>query len=194
MKEDRQALREQYKALTGKNAFNGWSVEELKERIKKYSPEQAKELEKIRENPNYTKYKELPPPVVEHLEKTFGAWLNYMEVGMEWKKAFGGYAMYIKVPKEFSTEWRTQKIARYDNKTMRQAKDEEGNPVMVEVTTPDIRWKSLRDHAEAISWINLVKENILKKAYSAGLQLPNTNTKLDDTKQTLEEYKKATHA
>jgi len=193
MDEERKVLREQWKDLSGKNAFPGWSVEELKAKIEAYDPEQAKELQLTREKPNYHKYRELPPPIKEHLERTFGAWLDHMEIGQEWKKDFGGYAIYIKVPEKFSTEWKRSKQTQYDNAIRGVKVDKEGKPVMKDILVEDIRWKSLVNLAETIKWLNLVKENIINKAYSAGIQLPNTATALDETKQTAEAYKQSIH-
>lgn len=192
-KKERNVLRDQYDTLTGKNHFPGWSSEQLKDKIEKYAPEQAKELEKNRDKPNYHKYRELPPPIKDHLEKTFGAWLDHIEVGQEWKKDFGGYAMYIKVPEQFSTEWKTHKVRTYDNRTRTTAKDKQGNPIMNEFTEPDVRWKSLADLSSAVAWLNMVKDNIINTAYRSGLQLPNTATTLEETKQTVEAYKASIH-
>lgn len=193
MNDERPLLREQYETLIGKKPFPGWSVEKLKVKMKAYSPEQADELEKTRDKPNYHKYRELPPPIKEHLEKTFGAWLDYIEIGQEWKKDFGGYAIYIKVPEQFSTEWKKSKVTRYDNKTRNVAKDSSGNNVVDEIVVEDIRWKSLINLADTIKWLNLVKDNIINKAYSAGLQLPNTATALEETRQTAESYRQSIH-
>ena len=133
---------------------------------------------------DFTKYKALPPPIVEHLEKTFGNWLNYFDIGQVYKQDFGGYGIYITVPKQFSTEWTTATVTIYDNDNRTKLREET-------VDVPDTRWKSLVDLAKAKAWINLVKNNVITNAYRKGLRLPSTNTGLDETKQTMEEYQKS---
>ena len=159
--------------------------------LKKVEKEQPKEL---KEKVNYFQYKELPPPIVDHLEKNFGNWLNFMEIGQEWKEDFGGYGLFIKVPQEFSTEWKTEQRTKYSNKTRKPMLDKDGNTKTERFVIPDVRWKSLNDLSKAVQWLILVKEHIIKNAYKKGLSLPNTNTQLEKTTQTLEDYKKATHA
>jgi len=189
-------LRKKYKEVhpEGKNAFWGWSEEELKAKIKEYTGQEIETAEDVRDTANFERYKELPPPIVEYLELTFGNWLNYMEVGQEYKKGFGGYGIYVKVPEKFSTEFKREKVTVYDNRTQLPMKDDDGNTMVNEVVREDIRWCSLMDLAQAKSWLDKVKEHVITNAYKKGMQLPNTNTKLDDTKETMEEYKKAVHA
>jgi hypothetical protein len=140
------------------------------------------------------RYKELPPPIVKHLEQVFGDWLNHFDVWMEYKKDFGGYGIYIKVPERFSTEWHREKRVQYDNITRKPIVGTDGKQVVKEVVFEDIRSKNLRDIEEAKKWINLVKEHIITHAYQKGIHLPSTNAKLDETKATLDEYTKALHA
>ena len=133
---------------------------------------------------NFKKYLELPQPLREHLENVFGNWLNYIEVGQEWRNDFGGYGLYIKVPKEYSTEWEEVTTPVYDN-TTRKAVGEK------KVIVPDVRWKPIKDIMEVKSWIDLVKGHIMTHAYKKGIRLPNTNTGIDMTKATLDQYQTA---
>jgi hypothetical protein len=107
-----------------------------------------------------------------------------MEVGQEWRDDFGGYGLYIKVPREYSTEWQEVSTAIYDN-TTRKATGEKT------IITPDVRWKPIKDIAEVKAWIDLVKGHIITNAYKRGIRLPNTNTGIDMTKATLEQYETA---
>src|SRR3990167_352915 len=145
---------------------------------------EVRELPKMESKKDFTLYKQLPPPVVKHLEQTFGNWLNYMEVGQEYREDFGGYALYIKVPKEFSTEWKKATYDIYDNTTRTRIGTKE-------VEIADERWVTLKDTTEAIKYINKVKEHIITNAYRKGIRLPNTATGIDETKQTFEDYKQA---
>ena len=161
----------------------------LKIHAKTHSEAPTRTLEVLEVKPvaptyNFSKYKELPPPIIQHLELTFGNWLKYMEVGQEWREDFGGYALYIKVPKEYSTEWKKTTVDTYDNTTFKRKEAKE-------TEQPDIRWKSLLDLSEARSWINLVKDNLIKAAYRKGIRLPNTGTGADETRQTLSDYQKS---
>lgn len=129
-------------------------------------------------------YKTLPPPVVEALERTYGNWLTQLDIGQAWRKDFGGYAIYIKVPKHMSTEWKTVTTLIYDNATKKvtgERKDE----------IPDDRWCSLKDIPEALKWLDKVKSHIMVNAYRRGITLPSTNTGIDQTRQTLQEYEKS---
>lgn len=139
------------------------------------------------------KYKQLPPPIVAHLELTFGDWLNHFDIGQEYKQDFGGYGIYIVVPERFSTAWVREKRVKYDNRTRKEMVDEKGNTVMQDIVHPDTRWKNLKDIDDVKKWINLVKENIINTAYQKGIQLPSTMAKLDETKQTRDEYVKSLH-
>ena len=143
----------------------------------------------------FSSYKELPPPIVECLEKTFGNWLNEgFEVGQKYREDFGGYAMFIKVPEKYSTEWKRDTTLRYDNTTRRPLTDKDGNQVRFSVVTPDERWKGLNDIQACIKWIVLVKEHIITNAFKKGIMLPSTHTPMPAEKGTLEEYKKAVNA
>lgn len=202
MDPEKRQLRDEYKSLTGKVANGFWTVEILKAEIAKLKPREeflapdsaiAEESAEAQSEYNTQKYLELPPPVIEHLKQTFGSWLNYFEIGQEYKQDFGGYGMYIKVPKEFSTEWKSEMRVVYDNVTRSVKRDDEGKDVMVTVITPDVRWKSLKDIADTNKWISLVKEHIIKNAYNKGIQLPNTNAPLDETRKTLDDYKASLH-
>lgn len=132
---------------------------------------------------DFKKYKELPPPIVEHLEKMWGNWLNYFEISQEFKQDFGGYALRIKVPAQFSTETETVQYPVYDNATRKQVGTKTG---IVE----DIRWKTLKDLPDAIKWIDAVKKNIIEKAFQKGIQLPNTNVKYEPAVKTVQDYER----
>ena len=133
---------------------------------------------------NTEKYKELPQPIIDHLKITFGNWLNYFEIGQEWKEDFGGYGIYIKVPEHFSAGWQRVDAPVYDDAQMKMV-------AMKKLVVPDIRWKPLRDMADAKGWINLVKKHVIDTAYQKGIRLPSTNTGLDETRQTKEQYEAA---
>ena len=135
---------------------------------------------------DFTKYKLLPPPIVEHLEKTYGNWLNLFDIGQVYKEDFGGYGIYITVPKQFSTEWKEGTVVLYG-----EGEDFKKKLGEKKVEIPDTRWKSLVDLSKAKKWLDLVKNNIITSAYRKGIPLPSTNTGLDETKQTFDEYKKA---
>ncbi len=131
-----------------------------------------------------TKYLQLPAPLIEHLKMVFGAWLEFFEIGQEWREDFGGHAIYIKVPQQFSTEWKTVEAPQYDNSTLRMVGTKKE-------TMQDIRWKSLRDVSEAKRWLDLVKRHIIDHAYQKGIRLPSTNTGYDETRMTKEQYESA---
>ncbi len=92
--------------------------------------------------------------------------------------------MYIKVPKEFSSEYKVVEYPTYDNETRKMK-----GTIKKEVE--DIRWKPIKDMADVIQWIDRVKEHIMTKAYAAGIRLPSTKTGIEQTTQTLEDYKKS---
>jgi len=135
----------------------------------------------------------VPPPVMDHLKKTFGEWLSVFDVGVEWKKDYGGYGLYIKVPKEYSTEHREERVAVWDNSGQKQKVDENGELVWKKIVTEDVRWKPLKDVNEVIQWIDLVKEHIIKKAFQKGIMLPSTNAPLDQGEKSLDVYKQQIH-
>lgn len=140
------------------------------------------------------KYKQLPPPIVEHLEKTFGNWLEYFEIGQEWKEDFGGYGLYIKVPREFSTEWREEMVQKFDNKRRAPMLDEKGNTVRVKTVKKDIRWRSMAVGVPEVNkWVEQVKRNIIDKAYSKGLVLPTTGVEMGGYRPSREEFTKSLH-
>lgn len=141
------------------------------------------EQEERASDERYQQYKQLPPPIVEHLEKTFKDWLNYIEIKRVWRDDYGGDAICILVPQRFSTEFKKIRTPKYDNETMRIVDEKE-------VDIEDIRWKSLKNIDEAKKWIDLVKGNLIKNAYRAGIQLPSTNAGMHDTAKSLEEYEK----
>ena len=143
---------------------------------------------------DYKAYKKLPKPIVEHLENTWGNWLNYFEVGQtEWKKDYGGYAIYIKVPERFSTGWYREKRVEYDNVTRAPKVDEEGNQVSKIIVHEDVRVKPLTVPVDEVkTWIDQVKKHIIDKAHQKGLKLPNTQTEYYE-ELNREEYEKALH-
>ena len=55
----------------------------------------------------------------------------------------------------------------------------------------DIRWKPIKDVNEVKTWLDRVKHHIITEAYRAGIRLPSTNTGIDETQQTYEDYTKA---
>jgi hypothetical protein len=128
--------------------------------------EQAKPVEPV------TKYRELPKPVVEFLEREIPNWLNEFGIGQEWREDFGGYAIYVDVPKEYSTEYREETRIVWDNRTRKAKIDEEGNEITERVVFPDVRWHSLKDVNVAIKWLERVIANITSAAMRKGLRLP----------------------
>lgn len=134
--------------------------------------------------PNYSDYKRLPPPIVAHLEKSWGNWLNYFEVKMvDWMQDFGGAGIEIKVPRAFSTEWREVMAPQYDNKTRTRTGE-------IKVVEEDIRTCPLKDIVEAIKWLDKVKEHVVTHAFQKGLQLPTTGLKYEGPNKTLDDYKR----
>jgi hypothetical protein len=133
---------------------------------------------------DFTRYTSLPAEIQDFLKKTWGNWLNHFEIGMEDKKDFGGFAVYVRVPKEYSTEWKTVKYMKYDNATRRATGD-------YDVEVEDIRWCSLKDRQTAMQWIEKVKEHIINNAFPKGVQLPTMNVQIAKQNQTLEDYKKS---
>lgn len=150
--------------------------------------------QKVEEPKKYRtdKYLELPPPVIDWLKINFGNWLNYFEVGRtEWKKDFGGYALYVKVPEEYSTEWKRETRERYDNVKRRPATDEKGNPLRYEFVTPDIRYVSLQlELPRVLNMLERIKKHIIDNAHGRGIRLPMIGEEVQNTK-TLEDYKKS---
>lgn len=132
---------------------------------------------------DFSKWKELPPPVQKHLERTWGDWINHIEVSQEWRDDFGGYALTIRVPKQYSTEWEQVEYLSYDNATRRSNGSRK-------IWKEDVRRCSLRDLARSVQWIDLVKNFLLVKAYSQGIRMPNANTGSTDIRQSFDEYKK----
>lgn len=132
------------------------------------------------------KWKQLPPPIREHLEKSWGNWLNHFEIGAEWKECFGGMGIYVHVPKDFSVEYKVLQTPVYDNATRTMAR-------MVPIEHKDIRWKSLNNIDEAKKWLDLVKKKIIDDAYAGGIRLPNTKTIMEETAQTREDYMNSLH-
>lgn len=133
---------------------------------------------------DFTKYKMLPPPVVQHLERTWGDWVNHFEIGHEYREDFGGYMMWVKVPKQYSTEWKEIKTIKYDNATHKPIGE------FIEVV-PDVRHKSLKEISKAVQWLDLVKQHLIDHAYRKGIRLPATNTGVDSAKFTKEQYESA---
>lgn len=156
-------------------------------------PEPVKEEKKAKEEMyEYDKYMELPPPVIEWLRINFGNWLNHFEVGRTgWRRDFGGYALYIKIPKEYSTEWKKETREKYDNIRRRPATDEKGNPKRFEHVTPDIRYVSLQMQLpKVIDMLERIKNHIISNAHKKGVQLPGIGGEVRNDK-TLEDYKKS---
>jgi hypothetical protein len=149
---------------------------------------ETKEIEGYR----IDKWQELPPPVVEWLKINFGNWLNHFEVGRtEYKKDFGGYGVYIKIPEQYSTEWFHEQREQYDNKTRRPAVDEQGNPIRFDFVTKDIRVCSLQmEMPKVIQWLERVKEHVITHAHAKGIKLPSIGEEVASTKS-LEDYKKS---
>lgn len=133
--------------------------------------------------PDFTKYKELPPPIVEHLQRTWANWLNHFEIGQEFKQDFGGYGMYVIVPPQYSVEHEIVQWPVYDNKTRTQTG-------FKPVEMKDIRWKSLKDLVDAKKWLDQVREKIIRDAFNAGKQLPNIGVKIEQGQKTIEDYKR----
>lgn len=169
------------KQLRGHLAYEARRLKKMKESAMPASAQPATVPEV--KAPDFTKYKELPPPIVEHLQRTWGNWLNHFEIGQEFKQDFGGYGMYVIVPPEYSIEHETVQWPVFDNKTRTQTG-------FKSVVIRDIRWKTLKDLVDAKSWLDQVKEKIIRDAFSAGKQLPNMGVKLETGKKTVEDYKR----
>lgn len=152
------------------------------EPIKETTPVRTIEAEEPAYNTD--SWKELPPPIIDHLKLTYGNWLNHFEIGQKWKEDFGGYAMYIRIPERFSTEWKRTQTPIYDNKTRSIVGDKK-------VVIEDIRWRSLKDLAQTITWLDKVKKHVIDSAYRKGIQLPNTNIGLSETEKTYDDYNRA---
>jgi len=150
--------------------------------VKQFTPmDQTAHTPEPKPEYDINKYKQLPVSIIDHLKITFGNWLNYFEIGQEWKEDFGGYGLYIKVPRQFSTEWKEVEAPRYDNATMKMVGTDKK-------AIEDIRWKPLKDMADAKKWIDLVKKHIIDHAFQKGLQLPSTNVGYDEHKLTKDQY------
>jgi hypothetical protein len=164
-----------------------------KEAAKKEPAEKIKVKEvKKEETYEFDKYMELPPPVIEWLRINFGNWLNHFEVGRsEWRRDFGGYALYIKIPEEYSTEWKKEVREQYDNRLRRPATDEKGNPKRFEHVVPDIRYVSLQmELPKTIDMLERIKDHIISNAHKKGIRLPSIGGEVTNDK-TLEDYKKS---
>lgn len=133
---------------------------------------------------DYKAYKQLPPPIVTHLEKTWGGWLDHIEIGqISWRKDFGGPGIFIKVPAAFSTEIKEVTVTKYDNATRKQLSE-------TKAIQEDIRCCPLKEINEALKWIDKVKEHIVVNAFKKGLQLPTTGLRYESPTKSLEEYKR----
>ncbi len=133
---------------------------------------------------NTSKYKELPKNLIDFLERTYGNWLNYFEIGQMWREDYGGYGVYVKIPKQFSTEWQEIQSPIYDNdirKLIGQKK----------VVIEDLRSMPMKDIPSVTGWLERIKKSVIESAYRKGFRLPNTATGIDETRQTLEVYEKA---
>jgi hypothetical protein len=132
---------------------------------------------------DFKKYQELPPPIIKYLEENWGNWLKHFEIGQKYREDFGGYAVYVKVPRAFSTEWEKRTYQVYDNETRKMTGQKE-------VIAEDIRWRSMKDMHEAVSWLALVKKNLITKAFQKGMQLPSTNVKYESPQKTVEDFER----
>lgn len=167
--------------------------------------EAKRELPKVEEKPKeevkvevkkdeyfYDRWHELPPPVVDWLKINFGGWLNHFEVGRtEYRSDFGGYGVYIKIPKEYSTEWRTEIREEYDNVRRKPKTDEKGNPIRFEFITKDVRYVSLQlEMPRVLKMLERIKEHIITNAHRKGIRLPAIGDVINSTKN-LEDYKQS---
>lgn len=154
-----------------------------REKLEKAKAEQQPVTKPV-EKPDFTLYKRLPPPIIQHLERSWGNWLNHFEVKLtDWKSDFGGPAIEIKIPQAFSTEWEEVIVTTYDNKTRTKIGEKKE-------WKPDIRICSLKDIAETIKWLDKVREHVVTNAFRKGLLLPTTGIKYDIPNKTLEDYKR----
>lgn len=160
---------------------------EVKEEVKEEPKEVKKEDEYF-----YDRWHDLPPPVIDWLKINFGGWLNHFEVGKtEYRKDFGGYGIYVKVPKEYSTEWKTEIREKYDNIRRKPATDKLGNPLRFEFVTKDVRYVSLQlEMPRVLNMLGRIKEHIIRNAHSKGIRLPSIGDVINSTKS-LEDYKKS---
>ena len=143
---------------------------------------------------NFKSYKQLDPPIVKYLEENWSNWLNYFEIGQEYKKGYSGRGIYIKVPKDFSTEWKEEERIVYDNRTRRPKVDEKGHTMKKIVITEDIRWCSLMiPQSDVIQWIGKVYTHIITNARKKGLSLPGTGVPFVKSPQAMtnEEYEQS---
>ena len=132
---------------------------------------------------DFTKWKELPPPIKDHLTKTWGNWLNHIEVFQEWRNDFGGYALMIRVPKPYSTFWEEVEYDIYNNDTRKRTGSKK-------VWKEDVRTVSMVAIPKTIRWLDLAKDNIIKNAQQKGIWLPNMNVGVGNNQVSFEEYKK----
>lgn len=119
-------------------------------------------------------YKQLPKPIVDFLELEIPNWLDKFEIGQVWKQDFGGYGMYIKVPKEFSTEHREEDRMEWDNRSRKPKLDANGNEITKHVVYEDVRWCPIKETETVISWIKKVIKHVMENGQRKGLQIPAT--------------------
>ena len=182
-------LRQAYEQKLGKKPFNGWNEEKLIEKMEAYGKEPKKEP-KI----DYTLYRQLPPPIKEHLEREFGNWLNHFQVWKEWRQDAGGDMLFIKIPPQFSTEYKETLVDKMSNRTRRPEVNKEGDVVKQKRITEDIRCRSLMIPIDkVIQWLDLVKAKIIRNAASKALKLPSLGVPMQTGRMNLEEYEKSLH-
>lgn len=159
-------LRQQYQETMGKKPWPGWTEAELKVRLGIEDKEE--------ESHDPSRYKELPPPLVDYLEREYGKWLEFLEVGWKWRNDYGNNGLFVKVPKEYSTEYKEEKIVVYDNRTRMPARDQDGNEIMKTHVMEDLRWFNMaRGPEEAKIWLESVKQYILTKSQQKGIRIPS---------------------
>ena len=132
-------------------------------------------------------YKKLPSPIVRHLELTFGNWLNYFEIGQEWREDYGGYGIYIKIPRKYSTEWRDDTSPAYDNATRKITGYQK-------TAIQDIRSMPMKDLPNVMKWLGIVRTNIIQNAINKGLRLPSTDIGTDVNPLSIQEKQEKTIA
>lgn len=170
------------KQLRGHLAYEALTLKRMKEQAMPVGAEPAT-VKKV-ESYDFTKYKRLPPPIVDHLQKTWGNWLNHFEIGHEFKNDLeSGSGIYIIVPREYSVEWETVQEPVYDNKTRTQVG-------VKNIERKDIRWRSMKDLAVVKTWLDGVKEKIITDAFKAGKQLPNIGIRIEGDRRNIEDYKR----
>lgn len=159
-------LRQKYQETTGKKPWPGWTEAEIKVKL---GIEDKEEI-----SYDTTKYKELPQPLVEYLEREYGKWLEFLEIGQRWRNDYGGYGVFVRVPKEYSTEYKEERVMVYDNRTRTAARDSDGNEITSTHVMEDIRWFNLaRGPEEAKDWLGRVKQYILSKGQQKGIRIPS---------------------